>query len=100
MLEVHIKPHATYRREGNDLHMPLPISLRQAVEGDKIDVDTPTGRVTVKIPEGSNTGKVLRLKGRGVQVAPRPGHLYARIEIVLEDPKDPGAEVLVRTVST
>ena len=96
LLELTVKPHQTLERKGNDLHMALPITLKQAVEGDKVDVETPTGRVSVKIPEGSNTGNKMRLKGRGVQVAPNPGHLYVRLEIVLDDPKDPKLKALVK----
>jgi DnaJ-class molecular chaperone len=96
LLEVSVKPHPHFERRGADLHMALPISLKQAVEGDRVEVDTPTGRVTVKIPEGSNTGQKLRLKGRGVQLSPTPGHLYARLEIVLKDPKDAKLKALVK----
>jgi DnaJ-class molecular chaperone len=69
--------------------MSVPIDLRLAVLGGNVDVKTPSGTVSLKVPAGSNTGAQLRLKGKGVQVSP-PGDLYVRLEIVLADPKDEG----------
>ncbi|WP_084396914.1 DnaJ C-terminal domain-containing protein [Henriciella aquimarina] len=90
LLEVYVRPSNIWTRDGSDLRMNVPVSLKTAVLGGTVDVKTPGGVVTLKVPEGSNTGTVLRLRGKGVQFKDKPGHLYARLEIVLEDPKDPG----------
>ena len=87
MLEVEVKPSKVWERDGKDLRMTVPVSLKVAVLGGSVDVKTPSGSVTLKVPAGSNTGSQLRLRGKGVQSTP-PGNLYARLEIVLEDPKD------------
>lgn len=66
LVELKIRPHAFFRREGDDIHLDLQISIVEAVEGAKIQVPTASGSVALTIPEGSNTGKTLRLKGKGV----------------------------------
>ncbi len=90
LLEVNVRPSDTWRREGADLRMSVPVPLETAVLGGSVEVKTPGGYVTLKVPEGSNTGSVLRLRGKGVQFKDKPGHLYARLEITLDDPKDKG----------
>lgn len=62
---IEIKPHSFYRRDGDDVRLDLPITLKEAVAGAKVRVPTVDGPVTLSIPPGSSTGKVLRLKGRG-----------------------------------
>jgi DnaJ-class molecular chaperone len=66
LVELKIKAHPIFRREGQDVHMDLPISLTEAVEGARVQASTPTGPVQLTIPPGANTGQVLRLKGKGV----------------------------------
>lgn len=88
MLKVRIRSSDIWSREGDDLRMSQPIPLKTAVLGGKIEVRTPSGPVTLKVPAGSNTGTVLRLKGKGVQKSGTPGNLYVRLEILLNDPRD------------
>lgn len=90
LLELHVRPSKTWTREGSDLRMSVPLPLKTAVLGGNIEVPTPAGTVTLKVPEGANTGMVLRLRNKGVQFKDTPGHLYARLEVTLEDPKDEG----------
>ena len=90
LLELHVRPSKTWTREGSDLRMSVPLPLKTAVLGGNIEVPTPAGTVTLKVPEGSNTGMVLRLRNKGVQFKDTPGHLYVRLEVTLEDPKDEG----------
>ncbi|MEM7766437.1 MAG: DnaJ C-terminal domain-containing protein [Pseudomonadota bacterium] len=90
LIDVRITPSQIWTREGDDLRMTMPVSLETVVLGGKIDVRTPTGMVTMKVPPGSNTGTVLRLKEKGVQIRNRPGSLFVRLEIVLDDPGDAG----------
>jgi DnaJ-class molecular chaperone len=60
-----IGPHRFFRREGNDIRLELPVTLKEAVLGAKVKVPTPEGPVMLTIPKGTTSGKVLRLKGRG-----------------------------------
>ncbi|MEO0982685.1 MAG: DnaJ C-terminal domain-containing protein [Pseudomonadota bacterium] len=96
LLEVTVGPSDVWRRDGDNLHMTAPVPLRTAVLGGEVDVDTPTGVVSLKVPEGSNTGTALRLRGKGVQRATAPGHLFVRLQIVLDDPKDPDLKAFLR----
>jgi len=85
LVELQVRPHPTFRREGQDVHMDLNISLAEAVEGGRVQAPTPTGPVTVTIPEGSNTGKVLRLKGKGVA---GHGDQFVHLLVVLPETTD------------
>jgi len=65
IVTIAIAPHPFYRREGNDIRLDLPVTLKEAVLGGKVKVPTADGPVMLTIPKGSSSGKVLRLKGRG-----------------------------------
>jgi len=67
LVEVGVKPHPVFKREGNDIVVDLPISFDEGVLGGKVEVPTIGGRVAATVPAGSNTGQTLRLKGRGVK---------------------------------
>jgi len=66
-VEIHIKPHEVFQREGDDLHCEMPISFTKAALGGEIEVPTLGGKVSFTIPEGTQTGKTFRLKGKGVK---------------------------------
>jgi DnaJ-class molecular chaperone len=66
LIEVLVAPHPFFRREGDDIHVELPVSLPEAVLGGRVDVPTVTGPVTMTIPNGSDTGTRLRLRGKGI----------------------------------
>jgi len=85
LVELTVRPHAFFRREGQDIHMDLNISLTEAVEGARIQAPTATGAVTLTIPAGSNTGKTLRLKGKGVG---GQGDQFVRLQVVLPETTD------------
>ena len=65
-LTVRVRPHAFFRREGRDLHVTVPISVSEATLGAKIEVPTLEGRATVTVPEGTDSGSKLRLRGKGI----------------------------------
>ena len=65
LVTISITSHPFYKRDGNDIRLDLPVTLKEAVLGGKVKVPTPDGPVMVTIPKGSTSGKVLRLKGRG-----------------------------------
>jgi DnaJ-class molecular chaperone len=96
LIEIEVRPHRIFTREGDDIHVELPISLREAVLGGKVKAPTPSGEVTMTIPKWSNTGTVLRLKGQGV---PRPngthGDEYVTLKVLLPETPDPELEKFV-----
>ena len=65
IVTIDIAPHPFFVRDGNDIRLTLPVTLKEAVLGAKVRVPTPEGPVMLTIPKGSSSGKVLRLKGRG-----------------------------------
>lgn len=85
LVEIRVDPHPVFRRVGDDIHVDMAVTLAQAALGGKIAVQTRTGPVTMTIPEGSDTGRVLRLRGKGVPAhAGRPGgDQYVTLKIVL-----------------
>jgi DnaJ-class molecular chaperone len=85
LVELKVRPHPFFRREGQDVHMDLNISLTEAVDGARIQAPTPAGAVTLTIPAGSNTGKVLRLKGKGVS---GHGDQFVRLQVMLPETTD------------
>ena len=82
LLEVDFNEHALFRVEGKDLYLDLPVAPWEAALGAKVSVPTPEGRVELSIPAGSQNGRKLRLKGRGIP-AREPGDLYAELKVVL-----------------
>jgi DnaJ-class molecular chaperone len=65
IVTIEIAPHRFFKREGNNIRLELPVTLKEAVLGAKVKVPTPEGPVMVTVPKGTTSGKVLRLKGRG-----------------------------------
>ncbi|MRW92355.1 molecular chaperone DnaJ [Duganella sp. FT80W] len=66
-VEIHIKPHPVFQREGDDLHCEMPISFAKAALGGEIEVPTLSGKVAFTIPEGTQSSKTFRLKGKGIK---------------------------------
>jgi DnaJ-class molecular chaperone len=89
LIEVHVAPHPLFQRDGDDIRIELPVSLAEAVLGARINVPTVTGPVMMAIPKGSDTGSVLRLRGKGVQRRGHPGDQYVTLKVVIGDAKDP-----------
>jgi DnaJ-class molecular chaperone len=65
IVTIEIMPHKYFTRDGKDVRLTLPITLKEAVLGGKVKVPTPDGPVMVSVPKGSTSGKVLRLGGKG-----------------------------------
>ncbi|WP_017926543.1 DnaJ C-terminal domain-containing protein [Thioalkalivibrio sp. HL-Eb18] len=80
LLEIRIKPDSRYRVDGRDLYRDIPITPWEAALGATIEVPTPHGWVNLKIPPGSQSGKQMRLKGKGLPGKP-PGDLYLKLMI-------------------
>ena len=81
-VEITVKPHKYFAREGQNLRLTLPITLQEALLGAKVKIPSPSGTLSLNIPAGTNSGKTLRLKGKGVG----GGDLLVSPQILLEDP--------------
>ena len=92
-IEVYVKPHRTFRRRGGDILVELPVALNEAVLGAKVNVPTARGPVSMSIPPGSNTGDILRIKGKGVAAHGKhtAGDQLVTLSVVL--PKKTNAEL-------
>jgi len=66
-VEIHIQPHPVFQREGDDLHCEMPISFARAALGGEIEVPTLNGKASFTIPEGTQSGKIFRLRGKGIK---------------------------------
>ena len=92
LIELAIRPHPVFRREGDQLIMDLPVSVPDAVLGGRVQAPTPDGPVTLTVPKGANSGQSLRLKGKGLSDARGVrGDLIARIQVML--PEGPDAKL-------
>ncbi|MDF2231821.1 J domain-containing protein [Albimonas sp. CAU 1670] len=90
LVEVSIRPHPVFSRDGDDILLELPITLDEAVLGAKVEVPTVTGKVTMTLPAGTSSGKTLRLRGKGVKPAGRPaGDQKVSVKIVMPETIDP-----------
>jgi len=97
LLQIAVAPHPFITRDGDDLRMDLPVTLKEAVTGAKVTVPTLTGALTLSVPPASNTGTVLRLKGKGIPAHGKDeaGDLYVRLVISLPDLPDPALKAFV-----
>jgi DnaJ-class molecular chaperone len=91
LVEISINPHRFFVRQDDDIHIELPITLSEAVLGARVKTPTPTGAVMLTVPRGSNTGTLLRLKGKGV--ARRGGHGDELVKLKVMLPSEPNAEL-------
>lgn len=93
LIQVTVAPHPYLTRDGNDLRMDLPVTLKEAVLGAKVPVPTLSGTVNLSVPANSNSGAVLRLKGKGVPAhgGEAVGDLYVRLVVAL--PERPDAQL-------
>ena len=90
LIEVHVMPHPLFRRDGQNIHIELPISLAEAVLGARVPVPTISGPVMMTIPKGSDTGSQLRLRGKGVRRGKaEAGDQYVTLKVVIGDSGDP-----------
>lgn len=96
LIDIRVRPHPLFQVDGEDVRYDIPISLSEAVLGGKIRVPTMDGAVNVTIPPHSNTGKVLRLKGKGMR-KPGGGHgdAYVTLKITLAPQADPSLAAFV-----
>jgi molecular chaperone DnaJ len=84
---IHVKEHALFVRQENDVIIEVPISFPQAALGAEVDVPTLEGKVKLRIPAGTQSSKVLRLKGKGIVDLHGYGRGDQLVKIVVETPK-------------
>jgi DnaJ-class molecular chaperone len=94
LVEIAVRTHAVFVRDGVDIVVEVPISFDEAVLGGKIEVPTIAGRVFVTVPPGANTGQMLRLKGRGVKTKNKAGDQLVRLTVVLPERIDDDLKAL------
>jgi DnaJ-class molecular chaperone len=101
LIEVAVTVHPFFRREGDDIHLDLPVTVAEAVLGAKVTVPTLTGSVTLTIPPHSEAGKRMRLRGRGIPAhGNRPaGDLYATLTLVIGGEPDAALETALKAWS-
>jgi molecular chaperone DnaJ len=85
-LVLRVKEHAFFERQGNDLYCVVPVSFTQAAVGTEIEVPTLEGEQTLKIPEGTQSGTVLKLRGKGVPVLNGHGKGNLFVEVRVQTP--------------
>ncbi|HRA78839.1 MAG TPA: molecular chaperone DnaJ [Burkholderiaceae bacterium] len=85
-VEIHVKEHPVFQRDGDDLHCEVPIGITTAALGGKVQIPTLSGRAEIELPEGTQSGKQFRLRGKGIKGirSSYPGDLYAHV--VVETP--------------
>lgn len=89
-ITVHVNPHPLFKREDDDLHLDLPITLAEAYRGEKVKIPTPDGEVTLKVPARTQSGMMTRLRGKGVaRKGKDAGDLYVRFIVYVPTDDDP-----------
>lgn len=86
LVTLSVRPHPTFRREGDDIVVTLPITLDEAVLGGKVETPTIDGSVMLSVPKGASSGQTLRLRGRGVQPARGGARGDQRVELSIVAP--------------
>jgi len=101
-LRVVVRPHEFFERRGDDLYTRIPVTVSEATLGAKIEVPTIDGRSLVRIPPGTNSGKTLRLKEKGVPSARNGtrGDQYVEIQVVVPQPTDERVRKLMKELET
>ena len=82
-VEVRVRPHKIFEREGSNLACEIPVSIAVATLGGDVELPTLDGNVSLKVPSGTQSGKVFRLRGKGVTTVrdPRQGDLFATVSV-------------------
>jgi molecular chaperone DnaJ len=101
-LRILVRPHEFFERRGNDLYTKIPVTVPEATLGAKIEVPTIDGRSLVRIPPGTDSGKTLRLKEKGVPVGRNGtrGDQYVEIQVVVPKPTDERVRNVMKELET
>lgn len=90
LVTLHVRPDKVFRREGDDIHVTVPITIDEAILGGRVSAPTIDGPVGLNVPEGSSGGRVLRLRGRGAKGKTGKGDAFVELRIVMPDTVDDG----------
>ncbi|RWR14484.1 DnaJ C-terminal domain-containing protein [Paenirhodobacter populi] len=97
LITISVAEDPVFTRDGDDIHMDLPVSIDEAVLGGPVEVPLPGGRVRLKVPANSSSGRVMRLRGKGVVRANgRAGDLLVTLKVVLPQTEDPALAEAIR----
>jgi curved DNA-binding protein len=97
LLTVHVAAHPYFQRRGNDLIVRVPVTLSEAVGGAKVDVPTPSGTISLRVPANSSSGTKLRIRGHGVKPkSGTAGDLYADVQVMLPKEIDEATAEAIR----
>jgi DnaJ-class molecular chaperone len=97
LIKIRVAAHPCFQRQGNNLHVRVPVTLSEAALGAKVDVPTPVGTVSVRIPSGTSSGAKLRIKGHGVRPQnAAAGDLLVEVMIVLPQKLDADVQDAIR----
>jgi len=100
LLTIRVAPHPYFTRRGKNLYVKLPLLVSEAMLGAKVDVPTPTGTVSLKVPPGTSGGTRLRIKGHGIKPkSGGAGDLFAEVQIVLPKKIDESGRKLAEKLS-
>jgi curved DNA-binding protein len=99
ILTVRVRPHEFFERNGLDLSLEVPISAEEALLGAKIEVPTPTGNVTLRVPEGATSGQKVRLREKGVKRGAQTGDLFVKFLVAMPKERSAELEQAARTLS-
>ena len=97
-ITVHVLPHTVYRREGDDLHMVIPIAIHEAALGARVEIPTPDGPAKLRVPPGTQSGQRFRLRERGAPSTRdgRRGDLVVEVRLMLPRLLDERSKELLR----
>jgi DnaJ-class molecular chaperone len=95
LVQIVVQPHRFFTREGDDILLDLPITVKEAAVGAEVRAPTPTGSVFLKVPKRSNTGDVLRLKGKGVKRRAGAGDELVKLRIMMPTEPEPELEAFL-----
>lgn len=98
-IELHVEPHRFFQRKDDNIHLEVPVTLKEAMLGAQIEVPTITGPVKLTVPKGSNTGTTLRLRDKGVRnrKSGELGHQLVTLKVVLPVTEEPALNEFLET---
>jgi len=99
LLTIHVEPHPFFRREGDDLHLDLPVTVAEAYKGAKVKVETFAGPVSLKVAPRTQSGSVVRLRGKGVTKKGHTGDLYVHFMVHIPTANTPAVEEAVEKLA-
>jgi DnaJ-class molecular chaperone len=95
LVQIVVRPHRYFTREGDNIVLDLPITVKEAALGAEVRTPTTTGNVMLRIPKRSNTGDVLRLRGKGVKTRSGAGDELVKLKVMMPTDADPALDAFL-----